>query len=613
MSINNWIVHPLALLSSSSNPISTIEQRQYLYDQERNLEKIVRYQWDLSSSISDFVKSRENQIRLILDNQSLQNSNQLEFMQNLWYWISNWFSNVIEVIQQMDENQMEIFRLELKALWIIDSTLNEWFTVLSNDVNKWFSELLDATYGQTVILSDISSKLSEVIHVLRNPRKIEWLEYKRDWIDYLRNKWYKESLEYLYLSADKLTSDQEVFYLIWIIEFEENKDYDNAILSFEKAIKYSKWYDDIKIYTQSLDKISSILFIKYWQEWNLLEIKKAYEYQLEAVKISPKLNLNYTYDLLKYSAILWEYDTFEIYIYILLKENISLVFEIFSNDVIIKDRNIISLINKAINRIKDEEFKRKEKEENDKYLRKLNEEKKYISDLKNNIKYLESQNWVEWYLQYIDWWVIVIWNKYWQITDFLIYSKDFTSVKWLRSDYFQGKWFKYVKNFGNDKNSLYSLSDLYNINWEKKWKLLILDSMLVVYCNIEGKLHISYDINDWDKSVYFWDYNKKIYEWWISKCILNNNSKVSPKSNLELLKLGDRINFLRPDWKPLLYLEVYSKLEEKFKEINEYVNNRLFEEFNSNWKWRISILNEVYDIVRTKNMYWYYDYEIDFN
>ena len=613
MSINNWIVHPLALLSSSSNPISTIEQRQYLYDQERNLEKIVRYQWDLSSSISDFVKSRENQIRLILDNQSLQNSNQLEFMQNLWYWISNWFSNIIEVIQQMDENQMEIFRLELKALWIIDSTLNEWFIVLSNDVNKWFSELLDATYEQTVILSDISSKLSEVIHALRNPRKIEWLEYKRDWIDYLRNKWYKESLEYLYLSSDKLTSDQEVFYLIWIIEFEENKDYDNAILNFEKSIKYSKWYDDIKIYTQSLDKISSILFIKYWQEWNLWEIKKAYEYQLEAVKISPKLNLNYTYDLLKYSAILWEYDTFEKYIYILLKENISLVFEIFSNDIIIKDKNIISLINKAINRIKDEEFKRKEKEENDKYLRQLNEEKKYISDLKNNIKYLESQNWVEWYLQYIDWWVIVIWNKHWQITDFLIYSKDFTSVKWLRSDYFEGKWFKYVKNFGNDKNSLYSLSDLYNINWEKKWKLLILDSMLAVYCNIEGKLYISYDIKDWDKSVYFWDDNKKISEWWISKCRLNNNSKVSSKSNLELLKLGDRINFLRPDWEPLLYLEVYSKLEEKFKEINEYVNNRLFEEFNSNWKWRINILNEVYDIIRTKNMYWYYDYEIDFN
>lgn len=312
MNINNWIVHPLALLSSSSKPISTIEQRQYLYDQERNLEKIVRYQWDLSSSISDFVKTRENQIRLILDNQSLQNSNQLESIQKLWYWISNWFSNIIEVIQQMDENQFEI----LKALWIIDFTLNEWFTILSNAVNKWFSELLDSTYKQTVILSDISSKLSEVINTLRNPRKIEWLEYKRDWIDYLRNKWYKESLEYLYLSANKLTTDQEVFYLIWIIEFEENKDYDNAILNFEKAIKYSIWYNDIKIYTQSLDKISSILFIKYWKELNSWELKKAYEYQLKAVDAIKKLNLNYTYDLLKYSAILWEYDTFEEHIYI---------------------------------------------------------------------------------------------------------------------------------------------------------------------------------------------------------------------------------------------------------------------------------------------------------
>ena len=137
--------------------------------------------------------------------------------------------------------------------------------------------------------------------------------------------------------------------------------------------------------------------------------------------------------------------------------------------------------------------------------------------------------------------------------------------------------------------------------------------MLAVYCNIEGKVHISYDIKNWDRSVYFWDHNKKILEWGISKCSLNNNSKVSSKSNLEVLNLGDRINFLRPDWKPLLYLEVYSKLEEKFKEINEYVNNRLFEEFNSNWKWRINILNEIYDIVRVKNIYWYYDYEIDFN
>lgn len=295
-----------------------------------------------------------------------------------------------------------------------------------------------------------------------------------------------------------------------------------------------------------------------------------------------------------------------------MKENISLVFEIFSCDVIIEDRNIISLINNAINRIKNEEFERKEKEENDKYLIKLDEEKKYIYDLKNNIKYLESQNWFEWKLLYIDWWVIVIWNKYWIITHFLSYSKNFSSIKWL-TDFFEGKWFKYIKNFGNNKNSLYSLSDLSNIKWEENWKLLILDSNLTDYCNIEGRVHISYDIKNWDKSVYFWDHNKNFFEWWISKCRLENNSKVSKKSNLELLILGDRINFLKPDWKPLFYLEVYSELEEKFKEIHEYVNNSLFEEFDTNWKWKIKILNEIYNIIRVNNIYWYYDYEIDFN
>lgn len=354
MNIKDWIVHPLAVLWSTSKPISTVEQRQYLYNQERKLEKLVRNQEWLSGSIGNFISSREDQIQSILSYQSSQNSSQLETIQDLWWWISSWMDAIFNWLKELDKTQIKIFKEELKALWIIDENIRDWFFILEKKIEDWFTDMLDWISNQTVILQNISNQIWNIIDTLKNPRKIEWLEYKKDAVNYLQNKWFEESLEYLYLASEKLTTDQEVFYLIWLIEFEENKDYDKAIENLNKAIKYAKWNKDDSIYIQSLDKIASIIFIQSWWE----EIKKAYDYQLEVVNINKSLNQNYIYDLIKYSVIIWEYETFEKYLYILLTKNPSLILEISTNELFTRNNKLIRIIDNVIWKVLENENKK---------------------------------------------------------------------------------------------------------------------------------------------------------------------------------------------------------------------------------------------------------------
>jgi hypothetical protein len=84
---------------------------------------------------------------------------------------------------------------------------------------------------------------------------------------------------------------------------------------------------------------------------------------------------------LKYSVLVGEYDVFEKYLYILLRENSSLILEISSNEVFTKDSNAIDKIDRVISRIKEED-----------YMSALKDKIKYITDLKSIINSLYNKN-----------------------------------------------------------------------------------------------------------------------------------------------------------------------------------------------------------------------------
>ena len=305
MTIWNWINHALSTASHGTNPITPFEQRKYLYDQEQRLEKSVRYQEWISKTMNSLISWQQDQISAIMSYKPKDNTDELV---NLW-WQINWlWDKINNWLQQINENQIISLKETIRALWIIDSNIREWFT-----------NLLSSMESQTIIFQNVLNQVWEVIETLHNPRKIEWLEYKKDAIDNLQNKWYDEALVYLKLAAEKLITDQEVFYLIWLIEFEENENYEEAIVNFEKANKYAQWHSDRNITNQSLEKLASIYYILDWEEsWNNEKIKIAYEYQLALVKSNWENSTPQSiYKLLNYSALVWEIQTFEIFISIL--------------------------------------------------------------------------------------------------------------------------------------------------------------------------------------------------------------------------------------------------------------------------------------------------------
>jgi hypothetical protein len=244
----------------------------------------------------------------------------------------------------------------------------------------------------------------------------------------------------------------------------------------------------------------------------------------------------------------------------------------------------------------------------------LKDKIKYITDLKSIINSLYNKNWIDGKVLYMDGWVIIIWNSQNIVTKILCYDENLQDISSLKCNYMDGKRLKYIKRFGNDSNTLYSLSSISNMDWEKgnEGHLLLIDSSLWVYCSIHWSVHVNYNIDNWSRCVYYWDYNRKISEWGISKCKLPNNTKVGEKSKLKVLDLPWKINFIKPDWNAWLTLDSYNELIQKYKELEEFIMSNLVEQFNTNWEWKVRVLEEVYSITRTNNIYWYYDYDIDF-
>lgn len=372
MTIKSGIVSPFAHISTSSRWISVVEQRQYLYNQEQQLEKAVRYQEWISESIQNLVKFREKQIHAIMNYQIDQQSDYTGVLQDISWGISDLGFKVDKGTELMSIWLKEINitqLLWLQQLWIIDQT-----------IHNWVDNILESLQRQTTILIRISSQIGKIIETLQNPRKIEGLEYKRDAINYIQKKWFMEALEYLNLASTKLTSDQEVYYFIWIIELEENKNYEVAIENFEKSIKYAKGYGDMQIYSQALTKLANIYFIQDWvnSEKDTSKIQKAFDYQLDAV-ISSNQNSSYIFDLLKYSVMLSEYDIFAEYLYIFLKNNPYTIADITSYSIFLVDKKVIKIINTVIAKIIEEnqaeinalEKEKTEKLEKEKYEKQL--------------------------------------------------------------------------------------------------------------------------------------------------------------------------------------------------------------------------------------------------
>ncbi len=585
--MKNWLVHPLAVFWSTSKEISTVEQRRYLYDQENKLDRLVQNQEWFNNSINNLLQSRENQVKDILAYQRDQDQNQMQQMSDIYWWINSWMNNISNQLQKLNQNQIDFFIANIQALSIIDQ-----------HAKTGFSNLLESSKQQTLLLSDISGKIGQIIDTLRNPRKIEWLEYKRDWITYLQKEWYTEALEYFYLSSEKLTTDQEVYFFLWLIEFEHSNNYNKAAEHFDKAIKYSEWYGDTKVNIQASDKLASVLFISLWDKEDNELTHKIFDLQLHAVKSNNWINQRHVYDLLKYSVYVENYDIFEEHLYILLRENSSLILEIYSDQVFVTNLDSLLIIDNVIEKIRKED---------------LESTKGHINHLQWEIQRLESCNYLAWQVLYIDSKVIIIWNNNWEITQILRVSKNYEEVRSISKWDMMNQWLKYVKIYSNDKNTIYGLSDTSEeLKWEKNAKCFFMDSNLWFYGSLhKGKLSVT-QLKDWDRCIYIWWDGKNMLEQ-VSKYTLSNDTKVSSRTALKEISWGNwKINFIKPNWKPLLYLSKYQELVGKYKEIDNFIEEHISLSFDKKWYWELKIFNEIFPVMRAKNMYGFYDYSINF-
>lgn len=363
MDIRHGLVHSDRLIASGRS-LSNAEQRQYLYEQQGLLERSVRYQEWISDSLNSLVNFRWNQVNSIIEYQQNPQADYTGVLQDISWWV--------DVVWKKMEYGMNVLSQWLKQINVtqllgIDQARN-----LDANIQAGFHTTLRSMEEHTTIFIRISSRLWEILKTLQNPRKIEGLEFKRDAIGYLQNKWFTEALEYFRLSVEKLTSDQDVYFMMWLIEFEENKNYAQAIEHFEKAIKYAKGYNDANIHAQSADKLASIYFIQNWDDpvGNTEKLKKAYTHQLEAVKISGE-HPKYLFDLLKYSGLLWEYEIFEKYLYLYLRYDKYNIVDLFTHSVLIEDPRIIKIINETIENVQKSEDQ----------LRKQNKIRGFISEL----------------------------------------------------------------------------------------------------------------------------------------------------------------------------------------------------------------------------------------
>lgn len=663
MTIKSWIVSPLAHLSTSSKWISVVEQRQYLYNQERQLEKSVRYQEWISESIQSLMNSRESQIHAIVNYQNDQQSNYTGVLEDISWGINTLGFKVDQGTRMVSLWLMEINitqLLWLQKLWKMDQTLR-----------NGFDGMLKSLEMQTIIFIRISSQIGKIIETLQNPRKIEGLEYKRDAINYLQNKWFVEALEYLHLASTKLTSDQDVYYLMWVIEFEENKNYEIAIENFEKAIKYAKGYQDMQIYLQALAKLASIYFILDWADGatDKSKIQKAYDYQLDAV-VASNQESNYIFDLLKYSVILSQYETFAEYLYIFLKNNPHAIADITSYSLFLADKKVIKIINTVIAKIveadqvekhrlekeKAEEAKELEKKENarldyDKYrtiTSWFRDSKKDISELIDlEISFWPFAHWVNRFLSNgfafatqndpykltkyqwnevvltkdgrsssafqrvsIDW-PFAIWTKN-SSEDFLLNSNLKILASWGFVNYIKGSYIVNSNLLVLDDETIISVRQfshmqLSHFDYDKWYAILIVDSKSIrkIYKNWKQSEYEWINEKQYpDKSLIIKSFNKDIRD----RVYNNVDSSIGDPVFAKDSKRSSHVNFIKADGTYLFYSSKFPELQKKFQNMDLLVSQFLVSDFDNAGKWMLKIGSETYSIQRIKNNFWFYTY-----
>ncbi len=593
MNIKNWITHPLSVLWSTSKDISTIENRQFLYNQENALNKMLSNQEWIWNSINHLIQGSENQVNSILNYQKTTEEYmgaQLDIATNSYWGINSGISNIYSKLEELDENQIKAFKMNMEALGVVNES-----------VNMWFSNLLMWVEKQGNILMEISYSIDEVIDTLKSPRKIEWLELKKDGITYMQKGWYSEALEYLNIAAEKLTTDEDVYYYLGLLHFEINEDYNLAQKYLIDAIKYSKWNNNSKINILALSKLASVLFVaegnklNNWEEEN---ITTCFNLQLEAIEKNNYIDQLHIYNLLKYASILEKYDFFEEYLYILLKENKSLILEIYSELLFTSNQKILNIIDKVI-------FKIKREDDRIELLR----TKEFIEAIQNDIDKLEKENYIEGYAMHIDSKIIIIWNSKREVTEILKYWNN-DIEKLIIPNIWECK-FKYISVYENENNTIYWLSNTNELNWENEAIVQLFDSNLNIYGKLhQWKINIRKITNDSD-SIYVSDRRKSI-SWGISKYNLPNNTKASSLHKVkEIINKDWKINFLTSDRIALIYWNEFTELIKKYKELDNFIEQHIFLKFNYLWKGKIKFGGKIFSIYRKKNIYGYQDYKID--
>lgn len=344
-----WQTHPLSNLSTSNKELSPIEKREFLYRQEMNTEKMFRMWEDYQKSVSELVEFKKHEISSIFsaNREYMQWNNQLlESVNSLWDWIyglSNWLDDISKQIESSYKMNYEWFSSLIKWLGIVNNNMEN----LELTIEDWVKWIIDSINDIWKINTEVLSSLEKIDHKLWNPKKIAWLEAKRDAYSYYKNWWYEESIKASNNALEYIFTDYDTYFLQWIIYLEEERDYKKAKDSFEKAIKYSK-PENKEIYSASLYKLAIINFI----EW---DFEKAFSNQLEAIKYND--SWIYWINLARYSMYVDKKDIFEDALYqALLLDKLNIIKALTDYDF--KDHEWkIEIIEKVINHINEEKIK----------------------------------------------------------------------------------------------------------------------------------------------------------------------------------------------------------------------------------------------------------------
>lgn len=372
MDIRQWwlSIHPLDYLRLSKKEISPIEQRDFLYRQEMALEKSYRTQQDFNQAFKEYSQIQEAKIVSILEKNRNQ-YNLSEWIENIWHYLSNvdyWIrdlSSQISLNREVTIQWVQFLAWEIWKLWQL--------------TQNWLNEMISWIRLLSSIVYDVHSELQRINLNISNPEKVLLLERKRDWFEYYKNWWIDESLERLKKALEVIWTDYDIHFLMWIIYLEEFKDYEKAIDSFQKAVRYSK-PNNTEIYIASLNKLSLTQYITW-------DFESAFKNQMEVISNSEKeeldISASYYFDLARYSAITWNKEIFEKAVFECLSRNRSFLIKFLTEKDFIEEWKQ-KIIKKIINNL---EFTP--------VIKKLFEELLYRSPKKDEYEYYlwKTNNW----------------------------------------------------------------------------------------------------------------------------------------------------------------------------------------------------------------------------